>query len=146
MECVILIGIQASGKSTFFKERFFGSHMRINMDMLRTRHRETIYLMASFEAKQPFVVDNTNPTAEARSRYITLAKEHKFQVVGYYFEPDFAESMKRNAVRTGKEHVPEIGIRSVMKQLQEPEYSEGFDVLYRVTSVKGTFQVTAFQP
>lgn len=101
MECVIFIGIQASGKSTFFKERFFNSHIRINMDMLKTRHRENVYLAASFQAKQPFVVDNTNPTVENRSKYITWAKEHKFNVVGYYFEPDVAESLKRNESRTG---------------------------------------------
>ena len=33
MEAVIFIGIQASGKSTFFKERFFNTHVRINLEM-----------------------------------------------------------------------------------------------------------------
>ncbi|MCZ8512652.1 ATP-binding protein [Paenibacillus filicis] len=144
MECVIFIGIQASGKSTFFKERMFNSHIRINLDMLKTRHREMIYLEASFQAKQPFVVDNTNPTAQDRSKYIFLAKEHKFRVAGYYFEPDFAESMKRNEARTGKDKVPEAGIRSVMKKLQVPAFSEGFDELYRVRTEEGMFYVEAW--
>ncbi|NOU84259.1 AAA family ATPase [Paenibacillus sp. LMG 31460] len=144
MECVIFVGIQASGKSTFFKERFFNSHIRINMDMLKTRHRENIYLAASFQAKQPFVVDNTNPTIEDRSKYISLAKEHKFRVVGYYFEPDFAESVKRNEVRSGSEKVPEVGIKSIMKRLQTPDFSEGFDTLYRVRTEDGKFYVEDF--
>ena len=40
MEAVIFVGLQAAGKSSFFVERFFQTHVRINMDMLRTRHRE----------------------------------------------------------------------------------------------------------
>jgi predicted kinase len=40
MEAVIFVGIQASGKSTFYCQRFFATHMRISLDMLRTRRRE----------------------------------------------------------------------------------------------------------
>jgi predicted kinase len=39
MQLVILIGIQGSGKSSFFKERFVDTHIRINLDMLKTRRR-----------------------------------------------------------------------------------------------------------
>jgi len=142
MECVIFVGIQASGKSTFFKERFFNTHVRINLDMLKTRHRENIYLAASLQAKQPFVVDNTNPAVKDRSKYIAMAKEHGFKVAGYYFEPDVAESVKRNESRTGKSKVPEAGIYSVMKKLQIPDFSEGFDTLHTVVSGNGQFCVT----
>jgi predicted kinase len=34
METVILIGIQGSGKSTFYRERFFDTLVRINLDLL----------------------------------------------------------------------------------------------------------------
>lgn len=34
MEGILFIGIQASGKSTFYKERFFNSHLRISLDLL----------------------------------------------------------------------------------------------------------------
>ncbi|UUZ89803.1 ATP-binding protein [Paenibacillus sp. P25] len=141
MECVIFVGIQASGKSTFYKERFFHSHVRINLDMLRTRHREDIYLAASIQAKQSFVVDNTNPSAEDRRKYIEMARSADFRVIGYYFEPDYGLSVKRNEERTGKQRVPDIGIRSVMKKLQVPDYREGFDELYLVRSEQGTFAV-----
>ncbi|MEN3294973.1 MAG: hypothetical protein V7642_4226, partial [Burkholderiales bacterium] len=42
MEMLLFIGIQASGKSTFYKERFFDTHVRISMDLLRTRNRESV--------------------------------------------------------------------------------------------------------
>ena len=37
-EAVILIGIQATGKSEFYKNKFADTHMRINLDMLKTRN------------------------------------------------------------------------------------------------------------
>jgi predicted kinase len=36
MEAVIFTGLQATGKSSFFKERFFSTHVRISLDLLRT--------------------------------------------------------------------------------------------------------------
>jgi len=141
MECVIFIGIQASGKSTFYKEKFFKTHMRINLDMLRTRNREDIFLAASVKAKQPFVVDNTNPTIAAREKYIRIAREYGFKVIGYHFEPDYSLSYERNKVRQGREQVSEIGIKSTLKKLQKPMYNEGFDELYSVKSSAGIFSV-----
>jgi len=42
MEMVLFIGIPATGKSTFYKERFFRTHVRVNRDMLRTARREEL--------------------------------------------------------------------------------------------------------
>ncbi|MBE9917121.1 AAA family ATPase [Paenibacillus donghaensis] len=141
MECVIFIGIQGSGKSTFYKEHFFKTHMRINLDMLRTRNREDIYLAASIKAMQRFVVDNTNPTIHDRRKYIEIAKKYKFKIVGYYFEPDYDLSFSRNEMRQGKEKVSEVAIKSTLKKLQKPTYAEGFDELYTVKSADGEFLI-----
>ena len=120
MECIIFIGIQASGKSTFYKEKFFSTHVRINLDMLKTRRREDLFLSASLLAKQSFVVDNTNPGVEDRKKYIENAKKSGFKVIAYYFEPDYAESIRRNERRAGQAKISEAGIRSVMKKLAFP--------------------------
>ena len=72
MEAVILIGLQGCGKSSFAKERFFHSHVRISLDLLKTRHREQLLLDACLATDQRFVVDNTNPTVAARLKYIDL--------------------------------------------------------------------------
>lgn len=141
MECVIFIGIQASGKSTFYKERFFATHMRINLDMLRARHRENVFLEASVRTMQSFVVDNTNPTVEDRRKYIDFVKKHHYKVIGYYFEPDYELSQERNNKREGKEKVPEIGMISTLKKLQRPSYSEGFNELYIVKSLNDAFEI-----
>ena len=65
-EAIIFIGLQASGKSSFYHAKFSHSHMRLNLDMLRTRNREKILLEACLRAKQSFVIDNTNSTLTER--------------------------------------------------------------------------------
>jgi predicted kinase len=40
MQAIIFMGIQACGKSTFYHHKFALTHVRINLDMLKTRHRE----------------------------------------------------------------------------------------------------------
>jgi predicted kinase len=68
MEAIILAGIQGAGKSTFSRDRYWDTHIRINYDMLRTRHREKLLIEACLEAKQSFVVDATNPLMADRER------------------------------------------------------------------------------
>ncbi|MEM8642165.1 MAG: ATP-binding protein [Cyanobacteria bacterium P01_G01_bin.54] len=137
MKAILFIGIQASGKSTFYAQTFANTHIRINLDMLKTRHRERRLLETCLDIKQPFVVDNTNPTVADRDRYIPLAKYYKFQITGYYFPPNLADSLQRNQQRTGKQRIPEQGIRATHKRLVPPTYAEGFDQLYQVCIAPG---------
>ena len=73
-QAVIFISIPATGKSTFFRVPFFDTHIRLNLEMLRTRHREQVLLKAFIEGKQSFVVDNTNATVEYRKKCIQLSQ------------------------------------------------------------------------
>lgn len=57
-------------KSSFYFDRFQLSHIRLSLDMLGTRRREHILFGACLEAKQPVVIDNTNPTRVEREKYI----------------------------------------------------------------------------
>ncbi|MBA3869323.1 MAG: ATP-binding protein [Anaerolineae bacterium] len=140
MQAVVLIGIQASGKSTFYAQNFFKSHIRLSLDMLRTRYREELLLNACLEAKQPFVIDNTNPTIEERAKYIVRARIHHFSVIGYAFQVDVQKALERNATRSGNERVPDIGVLGTVKRLQPPSFAEGFDFLYSVSvDDKGAF-------
>ncbi|WP_394850553.1 AAA family ATPase [Pendulispora brunnea] len=132
MQAVIFVGIQASGKSTFFRERFADSHVRINLDMLRTRHREELLLRACIDGQQRFVADNTNPTIEERSRYITPAKRAGFRITGYFFSAPIAEALRRNATRNAAQRIPDVAIRGTRNRLVLPSFAEGFDELFYV--------------
>ena len=96
MQLIILTGIQASGKSTFYQQYFSSTHLRINLDMLKTRHRENIIFEAGLASKTKMVIDNTNPDDESRARYIQRAKDAGFEVIAYYFETDLSSALKRN--------------------------------------------------
>src|SRR3954468_2266306 len=145
MEAVIFIGLQASGKSHFYKERFFNSHVRISLDLLKTRSREAKMIAVCLETGQPFAVDNTNPKKENRAAYIQLARAHGYKVIGYFFEPNVVESLKRNEMRPKPERVPKVGIFTTRKRLQRPSLEEGFDQLFVVQSAVGnTFSVGAY--
>jgi predicted kinase len=78
VEAMVFVGLQGAGKSTFYKERFFDTHVRVNLDMLKTRHREKRFLMTCIETGQRFVVDNTNPTRAERAVYIRARKTPAF--------------------------------------------------------------------
>ena len=140
---MIFCGIQAAGKTTFYKERFFATHVRLSLDLLRTRRRERILLEACLAAKQPFVVDNTNVTRSERAAYIGPARAAGFRVVGYFFATDPKAAFARNRLRPGKAAVPAAGVFGTQKRLQVPSMDEGFDALYRVELVEpGGFEVT----
>jgi len=133
VEAVIFVGVQGAGKTTFYVERFLHSHLRISLDLLRTRHRERVFFEACLATRQPFVVDNTNPTAADRVRYVGPARDAGFRVVGYYFETTAVEAARRNAGRPERQRVPARAIYSTHKRLQPPDLAEGFDALYTVT-------------
>ena len=142
MQAIIFCGIQGSGKSTFYKERFFDTHLRISLDQLRTRNREKLILDVCLRTQMRFVVDNTNPTITERSRYIALAKAAKYEVIGYFFESSTAAALARNNQRSGRFKVPEKGIYGTQKRLQVPALKEGFDQLYRVQLLpSGSYEV-----
>ena len=135
MECIIFTGLQASGKSTFYLEHFYKTHIRINLDMLKKRKREDIFLEACVEGNQRVVIDNTNPSIEERAKYIELFKKHHFKIIGYYFKTDLEICLERNAKRIGKENIPERGVRSTFYKMVKPTYIEGYDELYKVKIV-----------
>ena len=80
MEAIIFVGLQGSGKTSFYKDRFFATHVRISLDLLKTRHREDRILEVCLGTDQRFVIDNTNPTREDR------LKNWQKRGVGLYWE------------------------------------------------------------
>ncbi len=132
MELLLFIGIAASGKSTFYKERFFHTHLRLNLDQLRTRHRETRLFTIALETGVRMVIDNTNLSAPVRRRYIPAAKQRGYRIIGYLFTTAPAEAVKRNSRRPAEQQVPEKVIWSMYRRLEPPAFEEGFDELYSV--------------
>lgn len=139
MEAILFIGLPASGKSTFYIERFFHSHMRISLDLLKTQNRVRRFVSMCLETGQPMVIDNTNVTRQLRAAFIAASRAAEFRVVGYYFQSKVDDCLGRNATRTNR--VPEVAILDFAKKLELPSREEGFDELYYVSMGEAGFRV-----
>jgi predicted kinase len=137
VECIILVGLPASGKSSFFRQRFAGTHDHVSKDMLRhnrkPQRRQDQLIADSLSLGRSVVVDNTNATVAERAAIIRLARAHGAEVVGYFFPTEAADALRRNRDREGRERVPAVAIFTTRKRLEPPSSGEGFDRLYRVT-------------
>ena len=151
MECVILIGLPASGKSTFFRERFAGTHDHVSKDLLRhnTRpgRRQEQLIGESLASGRSVVIDNTNPSVAVRASLIAAARRHGAEVVGYFFVTEAGDALRRNRAREGRDRVPDVAIFTVRKRLEPPTVAEGFDRLYvvRMNEAERRFDVEAMR-
>lgn len=145
MEAILFIGLQASGKSRFYQQHFFNSHLRVSNDLLKTKNRESKLLDFCFQTSMKIVLDNTNLTREVRARYIALLKQQRYRITGYYFKTDLARSLAWNQQRKASEIIPDVGILGAHKKLQLPNMAEGFDQLYYVDFVDNQMIVKEWQ-
>jgi len=143
MDVVLLIGIPASGKSTFYKERFVDTHVRINRDMLNTKNREQKLFQFCVKTEQPCVIDNTNVQKSDRAYFIQQAPAHS-RVIGYYFESKIEDCYDRNQARKGQAIVPDVALYSKIKLLERPSLDEGFSELYFVKLIDQGFDVCKY--
>ncbi len=131
-EAVLLIGIPGSGKTTFYVQRFFNTHVRLSLDLLKTRERESAILRACLSVQQSFVVDNTNIRAEERAPYVAAARAAGFRVTAYLFQANVRRSIALNKKREAGKAVPVYGVLRAYKRLQPPDPAEGFDEISSV--------------
>lgn len=129
---VIMIGIQGSGKSTFYHKYLADSYVRVNLDTLKTRHQEELLISECIKDGKSFAIDNTNPTRADRQRYIPLAQYAGYKVIGYFMESKLKTCIERNNQRTGTARIPTTAIAATSNKLQMPSYDEGFDEIYFV--------------
>ena len=139
---VILMGLQASGKSTFYKKYLESDFVRVNLDSLRSRRNESALIEDCLQKGLSFAVDNTNPTKMDRKRYIEHAKQSGYKIVGYFMQSKIKVCVQRNALREGNACVPETAIAATSNKLELPSYEEGFDELYFVKTDGAEMVVT----
>lgn len=146
MELVLFIGLQGSGKSSFYRWRFAETHVLVSKDLWpharRKEARQRRCISEALAAGRSVVVDNTHPSPEVRAPLIALGREHGARVVGYYFASDLKRCLARNARREGRARVPEVALFATVKQLRRPHRAEGYEALYHVTlGAEGDFRV-----
>ena len=134
----MLIGLQGSGKSTYYRGHFSGTHIHISKDLMtNVRNRDTRQeqlIEAAFADGKSVVIDNTNPTPTVRAPVIALARKHHARVVGYFFEVPVKVAVARNRQREGKARVPDVAIFATAKKMIPPKFEEGFDEIHVVAA------------
>jgi predicted kinase len=141
VEAVVVCGIQGAGKSTFVRERFYDTHVRVSRDLLRTAHREARFLRTCVETRQPFVVDKVNATRADRAAYLTPALEAGYRALAVWLDVRPRDAIARNAARSGRARVPVPAILGTYKRLEIPSFEEGFAELWRVEVAEDGFVV-----
>lgn len=146
IELVIFTGLQASGKTTFFRERFATTHEHVSKDAWpnarRREARQRRLVEDHLRAGRSVVVDNTNPSNEERAPLVSIARDVGARVASYWFVVTLEEASRRNALREGRAKVEQVGIYTVAKRLRVPAADEGFDERFEVRAADGAFVVT----
>ena len=130
------MGLQASGKSAFFRGRFAATHAHVSKDLFknnRNKNRRQAQLVEeALAAGESLVVDNTNPRAEDRRPLVEAGRRHGAEVNAYYFDSPLEKCLTRNWKRAGRERVPDVALYATAKRLQAPISAEGFDRIFVV--------------
>lgn len=144
MRAIIFIGIQASGKTSFFNlELKNKGFVHISMDVLRNRNKERQLVLECIAAQKDFVIDNTNPTRTDRKRYLSLLENSDYTVEGYFFQSRVQDCVMRNAKRDNP--IPAKAIASTSNRLELPSYKEGFDTLSYISIAESGFSITDWE-
>jgi len=145
VELVVFVGLQASGKSTFFRGRFAATHEHVSKDLFRNNknrnRRQEELLEAALRAGRSVVVDNTNPTLGDRRPLVELGRGFGARIVCYHFDSGVRGCLARNARREGRARVPDVAIFATAKRLVAPSREEGFDEIYGVRLIDAAFEV-----
>jgi hypothetical protein len=130
MEAIVLCGVQGSGKTTLYRDRFAATHAHVSLDLLRTRAREASFVVACLDEGRPFVVDNTNPTPADRRRYVEPARAAGYKVISYLVEGDGRS-----------DHVGPGPAAATARRFVRPAPEEGFDELWHASPAPGGWRI-----
>ena len=131
VELIIFVGLQASGKSTFYHSNLAATHVHVSKDLMTNARnkdvRQAELISAALRAGKSVAVDNTNQTPAVRAPLIALGRRFGAHVSAYFFEIAVKDAVARNRLREGKARVPDVVIYVTSKKIVPPSLEEGFD-------------------
>ena len=152
-EMIISVGFPATGKTTFAKQYLLSKgYVHINRDLLKTQSACIRATRKALQSGHRVVIDNTNPSVAARSRYITVAREIGVPVRCFVFDAPRPLAEHLNCVRAyltkGQvKKIPAVAYHTFAKYFKEPELSEGIAEIVKIpfiSSFEGEKNKAAF--
>ena len=137
---VIMVGPQASGKSSLSRSPMYSDYEYLNNDTIKNKKKLQSLFQSAIQKGSNIIVDNTNPEKETRKYYIEIARAKGYKIYCYFFDFPKILSFHLNQMRTQMSHnkikpVPDIPIHTYYKKLQKPTTSEGFDDIIVITKL-----------
>ena len=133
---VLMIGYPGVGKSVFVNNIILPHGLvYVNRDILKIMKKCIDLTEKSLKNGKSVVIDNTNPSRNARKVFIDLAKQYKARVIVFDFIADFEIAYRLNKARqeTGLGHVlPIVVFIKFRMQYQPPHKDEGIHDIYHV--------------
>lgn len=141
----MMIGLQASGKTTYVEKHAPKDAVIISPDRIRKEIFHVEYdpvveegvwgtffrqLELALRDKKKVIVDNTNVSRSGRASIIRMARRYNVPVIGYWFKVPIEECLKRNQQRERK--VPEQMIHNMQRMFEEPILDEGFQEIKEI--------------
>ena len=138
-ELILLVGCQASGKSSFYREHLATKgYKHVSQDILKSKDKclsSTEHLLTTGKS---VVVDNTNPDVAARSCYIQLATKHNIPVRVFWLITSVDHCKHNNLFRQitdkSKSHqkIDDRVLNIYQSRFQEPKLEEGVKEIVKV--------------
>jgi len=140
-ELVILVGLPASGKSTFAHSNLATKgYVVVNRDELKSQEKCLSRCSEALKSKKSVVVDNTNPSRESRKPFIDMAKGLGLPVRCFHMQTskELAEHMnmfRQTQSKGAQRRVPAVGYNMFISKFQAPDKGEGFTEIKNIEFV-----------
>ena len=141
MKVIILVGNIGSGKSSL-SALLKPTYEIVNQDNIGNRKDCMNIMRRHLQQGKNALIDRTNISREQRAYFLNIAKDYRAEVSCVLFQIPVVECIKR--VKARKEHktipfgTPDAKIEEIVKKFSDsyeaPDYLEGFENIYSVTS------------
>lgn len=109
----LMMGIPGCGKTTYVLENFRNTHVRLNLDTIKSREKERRIFAACLDSGVNVVIDNTNMSRKERARFVPLARLFGYEIRVIHIRDTFERCAPRVLERsktTNREPIPDKGI------------------------------------